>query len=98
MRTSVLFAALLLATSVNAGDWLELDENVSLPRLVADGYQVVGFSSDGDPSQSGDADRYRFNYVLQKGTSIVTCSELRWSSTTIVTLHRGCQRLREPNS
>ena len=93
MMTSVFFAALLLATSANAADWFKADKEVSMPSLVADGYQVVGFSVLPEKSRVMDVTAYRF--VLQKETSVYLCTDKTTGSSSVLL---NCFRLVEPKS
>ena len=78
MRTSLLVGLLaLMATPAGAADWWA-QSSQGMVHYVASGYQVVGFSV--IPEASRVMPLTAFRYVLQKGTSVVTCTE-KYSAT-----------------
>jgi hypothetical protein len=64
---------MLAAGTAMAGDNWWTPTKDTLPQLIAAGYQVIGFAAFPDRNPLGEMRVNR--YLLQKGSSVVTCTE-----------------------
>jgi hypothetical protein len=92
MKKLMVLFALLPAVAGAAEDWW-VKSDATLPSLVADGFQVVGFSVGEERPPMGPVTAYR--YVLQKGPLTYLCTEKVMSANTVIA---RCYELRTPPS
>lgn len=81
MRSMILFLIVASAPAVADNWWQDTDK--SMPELLEDGYQVVGFSADTDEDRSVMKYGTKLRYVLVKGTSAALCVELIQSGRSV---------------
>jgi hypothetical protein len=72
-RYAPAFVLLLCAGVTHSAEQLWRDSKATLPGLVADGYRVVGFTTDRESSSSMALRENR--YLLQKNASVFLCIE-----------------------
>ena len=91
-KVGMVVALAMMAAPAGAADWWVASER-GMPDYVADGYQVVGFAV--VPEASRVMPLLAMRYVLQKGASVVACTE-KYSATTIDVVLANCYELRKP--
>lgn len=78
MRKGLMVMGLVVALAggqATAGDGWWTDSTETMPSLVGQGFEVVGYATYKGASGLGGSDMTFIRYVLQKGTSVFQCTE-----------------------